>query len=222
MKSEKLLAWWSQYKALLLFIVLMSVFRSSIADWNDVPTGSMKPTIIEGDRIVINKLAYDLRVPFTHYSLLRMADPERGDIVIFDSQAVNKRLVKRVVGLPGDEISMWNNILYINGQRLDYTNLNANVEHIEREEDLLGVNHRIQVKPAVGGLSGSLMANMAPVTVPPDHYFVLGDNRDNSSDSRVIGFIPREEIIGRSRTVALSLNYERAYLPRGDRFLHRL
>lgn len=78
---------WKENKSFLLFIALMFVFRSAVADWNEVPTGSMKPTIVEGDRILVNKLAYDIRVPFTHIPLLKISDPARGDIIIFDSKA---------------------------------------------------------------------------------------------------------------------------------------
>ena len=113
-------SYWKDNRSFLLFILLMMVFRSAIADWNDVPTGSMKPTIIEGDRILVNKMAYDLRVPFTHIPLLKRADPVRGDIIIFDSSAADKRLVKRVIGLPGEVIAMRNNRLIINGRQLAY------------------------------------------------------------------------------------------------------
>src|SRR5687768_2214405 len=91
-------------RGFILFIFLMLVFRSSFADWNTVPTGSMKPTIVEGDRIWVNKLAYDVRIPFTSISVHQIADPQRGDIVVFDSKAAGNRLVKRVIGLPGDVV----------------------------------------------------------------------------------------------------------------------
>ncbi|MGY0627054.1 MAG: signal peptidase I, partial [Paraglaciecola chathamensis] len=112
-------------KSVLLFIVLMCVFRSAIADWNEVPTGSMQPTIVEGDRIWVNKLAYDVSTPFVNYSLLKLADPIRGDIIVFDSAPADKRLVKRVVGIPGDTIAMIDNVLYINQQPLSYENIVA-------------------------------------------------------------------------------------------------
>src|SRR5712671_1022116 len=100
--KRRLVGLWREYRGFALFVVLMVVFRSSLADWNTVPTGSMKPTILEGDRIWVNKLAYDLRLPLTGVSLYRLADPQRGDIVVFDSKAADTRLVKRVIGLPGD------------------------------------------------------------------------------------------------------------------------
>src|SRR5215208_5826666 len=106
---------WKENKSLLVFLALMFVFRSSFADWNTVPTGSMKPTILEGDRLLVNKMAYDIRIPFTHVSLYEVGDPVRGDIVIFDSKAANTKLVKRVVGVPGDVVELRDNILFING-----------------------------------------------------------------------------------------------------------
>ncbi len=202
-----------QHLSLLTFLLLMVVFRSAVADWNVVPTGSMKPTIVEGDRILVNKMAYDLRVPFTHVSLRKFDDPQRGDIVIFDSKVSGKRLVKRVIGLPGDSIEMHDNILKINGKALRYKPVEANL----RNEDLLGTGHFVQTRK-----SGSRLSSFYPVTVPDEHYFVMGDNRDNSADSRVIGFVPRHEVVGRSKTVVMSLNYDNHYLPRMDRFLRTL
>ncbi|MDO6558739.1 signal peptidase I [Paraglaciecola chathamensis] len=204
-------------KSVLLFIVLMCVFRSAIADWNEVPTGSMQPTIVEGDRIWVNKLAYDVSTPFVNYSLLKLADPVRGDIIVFDSAPADKRLVKRVVGIPGDTIAMIDNVLYINQQPLSYENNVAKGHFSEVTENLLGVQHRIRVAN-----NGSRLSSFTPLTIPADYYLAMGDNRDNSADSRVIGLIPRDEIIGRANKVVMSLNYDNYYLPRTERFLHTL
>ncbi|QHJ10539.1 Signal peptidase I [Paraglaciecola mesophila] len=204
-------------KSVLLFIVLMCVFRSAIADWNEVPTGSMQPTIVEGDRIWVNKLAYDVSTPFVNYSLLKLADPIRGDIIVFDSAPADKRLVKRVVGIPGDTIAMIDNVVYINQQPLSYENKAAKEYFSEVTENLLGVQHRIRVAN-----NGSRLSSFAPLTIPADYYLAMGDNRDNSADSRVIGLIPRDEIIGRASKVVMSLNYDNYYLPRPERFLHTL
>src|SRR5271170_1702798 len=107
-------------KPLLITVLVLFVFRSAIADWNDVPTGSMKPTIIEGDRVFVNKLAYDLKVPFTTWHIAQWDNPKRGEVVVFFSPADEMRLVKRVVGLPGDKIEMVNDRLLINGRAADY------------------------------------------------------------------------------------------------------
>jgi len=197
---------------------LMLVFRSAVADWNDVPTGSMKPTIVEGDRIYVDKLAYDLRVPFTLHSLIKLADPQRNDIIIFESAAADKRLVKRVIGIPGDVVAMKNNKLYLNGQASSYQSLKvqpsvANTNELIVQESLATATHNIRLNK-----QASSLANFSSVKVPEGFYLVLGDNRDNSADSRVIGFVPRHEIIGRSNKVVMSLNYDNYFLPRAERF----
>lgn len=204
---------WAEHRGFIAFFVLMFCFRSAIADWSDVPSGSMKPTLLEGDRISVNKMAYDLRIPFTHISLYKIADPARGDIAIFDSQVADKRLVKRVIGLPGDKVAMENNRLLINGQPISYQPLLAD----DKLELLPGKTHALRTNS-----HDSRFANFDAVTVPADHYLMLGDNRDNSADSRVIGFVPRSEFVGRSRGVVLSVNYDNYFLPRGDRFLKEL
>lgn len=208
---------WKENRSLIIFLLLMFVFRSAVADWNEVPTGSMKPTIIEGDRILVNKMAYDLRVPFTHISLFKFGDPVRGDIVIFDSAVSGKRLVKRIVGVPGDVVEMRDKVLFINGKALDYQVVEQDPHAIYRKENLLGVEHIIRLVNAESG-----MANFSAIKVPEGHYLALGDNRDESADSRVIGFVPRKEIVGRSRSVVLSFNYDNFYIPRSERFFHRL
>jgi signal peptidase I len=209
---------WREYKGFALFVVLMVVFRSAVADWNDVPTGSMKPTIVEGDRILVNKLAYDLRIPLTHVSLHRIADPRRGEIVVFDSKAADTRLVKRVIGLPGDVVEMRDNRLKINGVEARYSQVERTSGAIFATESYGAMTHRVELSPTgVGPLS-----SFGPVVVPEGHYLMLGDNRDNSADSRVRGFIPRAEIVGSTNTVVLSLDYTRSYLPRMDRLFHAL
>src|SRR5881398_2860983 len=105
-----------EIKVFLVMILIISSLRSALADWNDVPTGSMKPTIQEGDRVVVNKLAYDLKVPFTMIELAKWGDPKRGDIVVLFSPEDGVRLVKRVVAVPGDRIEMRDEQLFVNGR----------------------------------------------------------------------------------------------------------
>ena len=217
MKRELARAW-RENKGFALFVVLMIVFRSALADWNEVPSGSMNPTIIEGDRIFVNKVAYDLRVPLTHISIRRFADPERGDIVVFDSKAAGMRLVKRVIGVPGDIVEMKDNRLTINGVEARYSNVEPAAHGIFAVESYGDMRHRIELAP--GGTS--YLSTFGPVRVPQGSYLVLGDNRDNSADSRVRGFVPREEIVGNARTVVLSFDYDNHYLPRAERFFHGL
>ena len=215
---NKLTRAWNEYRGFALFVVLMVVFRSALADWNVVPSGSMKPTILEGDRILVNKLAYDLRIPLTHITVHNFADPKRGDIVVFDSRAADLRLVKRVIGLPGDTVLMRDNRLIINGIEARYSNIERRSDAVFVTESYPGLSERIELVP--DGVSR--LSSFGPVKVPKDRYLVLGDNRDNSADSRVYGFVPRDEIVGNAKTVVLSLDYDRHYLPRLDRFLHPL
>ncbi|MFT4929495.1 MAG: signal peptidase I [Phenylobacterium sp.] len=209
---------WNNNKQLVLFLVLMSVFRSAVADWNTVPTGSMKPTIVEGDRIGVIKMAYDLRVPFTHTSLYAISDPKRGDIVVFESAAADMRMVKRVIGLPGETIAMNGGTVLINGESANYEMTTSNDHLMMFNESTGDMNHPIQVLQQRSGVGDSF----ASVVVPEDHYLVLGDNRRNSSDSRVYGFIPRSEIVGRAASVVMSFNYDNYYIPRKERFFKPL
>lgn len=206
---------WRENKSFIIFLSLMFIFRSACADWNTVPTGSMNPTIIEGDRIAVNKMAYDLRIPFTNISLVKLADPQRGEIAVFDSKVSDKRLVKRVIGIPGDRVAMINNQLVINGTPVQYEKSDGNLDQLEH---LFGVTHRVRISNP----NDHPFANFPTVVVPAGHYLMLGDNRDKSADSRVIGFVPRDEFVGRSRAVVVSLNYDNFYLPRTDRFFKSL
>ena len=118
---KKLKLFWKGWGySIFVAVVIASSFKSAIADWNVVPTGSMKPTIVEGDRIFINKLAYDLKIPYTTRHIAEWGAPQRGDIVVFYSPADGRRLVKRVVGIPGDVIEMHNDHLTINGRHITY------------------------------------------------------------------------------------------------------
>lgn len=204
-------------RSLICFLVLMSVFRSSFADWNTVPTGSMQPTILEGDRILVNKMAYDIRIPFTRTPVYKTSDPDRGDIIIFDSEVSGLKLVKRVIGIPGDVVELKNNILHINGVQSSYENIASTRSTVDLSENMLGIKHFVRVNK-----TGSALSTFKPVVVPADYYLALGDNRDNSSDSRVIGFVPRSEIVGRTKSVVMSFDYDNYYLPRSDRFFHEL
>jgi signal peptidase I len=219
----------AEYKSLLIFFGLMLCFRSAVADWMYVPSGSMNPTIVEGDRILVDKQAYGLRIPFTTVRLTHGADPQRGDIVIFPSPEDGITLVKRVVGLPGDSIEMRNERLLINGTPIDYAPLTAvaadaelpNVtraqEHDFMTENLADREHAIMLLPR-----RQADRSFGPVVVPAGQYLVLGDSRDNSKDSRYIGFVPRDSIVGRAFGVAWSLDAERWYRPRGDRLFKSL
>ena len=205
-----------------LMILAVFSFRSAIADWNDVPTGSMRPTIMIGDRIVVNKLAYDLRIPFTDLILASWSAPERGDIVTCWSPESGDRLVKRVVAIPGDTIAMQGGKVLINGQSLAYEATTAELseslpDRVFFTEDLSGVKHTVAFDPQKRALR-----DFKPVRLEEGKYFLMGDNRDNSADSRYFGFVDRSAICGRVIGLAFSLDHDNHYLPRGDRFLTAL
>lgn len=205
-------------KLFLIFIVLMSVFRSAVADWYTIPSGSMMPTIEVGDRITVNKMAYDLRIPFSNTALIRLDEPKRDDIIVFNSKAADKRLIKRVIALPGDHVAMKNEVLTINGVIASYDTINETSEELTLQETIIG-DHRIV---RIDKKRQSPLANFSEVIVPKDHYLVLGDNRGNSADSRVYGFVPRKELLGRASYVAFSLDYNKYFLPKSKRFIKSL
>ena len=215
--------WLDWGRPFLVVAVVLTTLRSSLADWNDVPSGSMNPTILEGDRIFVNKLAYDLKVPFTTWHVAEWGDPERGDIVVFYAPDTGVRMVKRVVGLPGDTVELRSNVLLINGEPMPYSPPDqAAVDAIVADqrpfhefatEALAGVDHAVMLTPRLRSAR-----TFGPVTVPAGEYFMLGDNRDNSRDSRYFGFVPRAAIVGQAKAVAVSVDPRRHYWPRWQRF----
>ena len=182
----------------------------------------MKPTILEGDRVFVNKLAYDLKVPFTTWHITQWSNPQRGDIVVFFSPKDGTRLVKRVIGLPGDTVELRNEQLVINGQPVDYAapdpDMAAQVSGPERERGIFATEKLSTGSHAVMAINGvPAMRTFPPIQVPTDHYFMMGDNRDNSFDSRYFGPVARDQIVGRATSVVLSLNKENHWLPRWNR-----
>ena len=220
--------WWrKEIRGWLVIGLLVFSLRSSLADWSDVPTGSMKPTILEGDRVFVNKLAYDLKVPFTTRHLAEWNNPHRGDIVVFFSPHDGKRLVKRVVGLPGDTIELRSNGLVLNGEAVEYKpiaeELLRDVASADRArqvyatEQLPGQRHAVAAIPSVPALR-----NFGPYRVPEGSYFMMGDNRDDSFDSRYYGPVERRRIVGQATAVVLSFDRAHYWLPRWQRFFTSL
>jgi signal peptidase I len=220
--------WWrKEIRPLLVLALVLFSIRSSLADWNDVPSASMQPTILVGDRLFVNKLAYDLKVPFSTWHLAQWSDPRRGDIVVFYSPYDGKRLVKRVVGLPEDTVELRNDQLVINGNPVDYAPLPAEISDQLPEADrqrsvfaterLSGHPHAVMAIPALPA-----KRTFGPVQVPEGHYFMMGDNRDNSFDSRFFGVVERKRIVGKATAVVLSLDRNHYWLPRGQRFFRPL
>ncbi len=227
LRSRALRLWRTEVRPLLVLGLVLFSIRSSLADWNDVPSGSMKPTILEGDRIFVNKLAYDLKIPFTTWHLAEWSQPRRGDIVVFYSPYDGRRLVKRVVGLPGDTLELRNNVLVLNGQPVEYKPIAEELlgyvspadraSHVFAAEQLPNSAHSVAAFPAV-----SAKRTFGPVVVPEGHYFMMGDNRDDSFDSRFYGAVERKRIVGRATAIVLSFDKTHHWQPRWGRFFSSL
>jgi signal peptidase I len=227
--GSSLRLFWREWRGYVLFFCLIWVpLRSAVVDYNPVPTGSMAPTILEGDVVWVNKLAYGLRVPLTTWHVAKWADPQRGDIVVVLSPLDGTRLVKRVVGVPGDTLEMVDNQLWLNGRALDYSaplrdhrpTIASELRGaaVFAEENLDGVHHTVMALAGVRGAPRSF----APVTVPRHAFFLMGDSRDNSFDSRAYGWADRDAILGKARGILVSLDINDTYRLRTDRFFEPL
>jgi signal peptidase I len=216
-----------EWRGFCFFALLLFAGRSAIADWNRIPSGSMEPTLYVGDLVLVNRMAYDLKVPFTTKHLKTWGDPKRGDIVVFYKPEDGQRLVKRVIGTPGDRIELIDNTLLINGkaiaqptaeQALHYPLPKDEVEEAIVVNERLGrTTHQMMLLPNTPSLK-----NFPEITVPDGEFFMMGDNRDASGDSRYFGFVPRKEILGKVQRVIISWDKENAYKLRTGRTLQTL
>src|SRR5512140_354740 len=212
-------SWIKRNRGFLVFLLALGLFRTAVADWNPIPSASMRPTLLEGDVVLVNRLAYDLKVPLTDHSLARLGEPARGDVVTFTSPRDGVRLIKRIVAVPGDVVEMRDEKLTINGVAAAYSRPSAAQQSghgpagVQVTESLGNREHAIQFLPDVPA-----MRRFGPLVVPRDSYFVLGDNRDNSADSRYIGFVPRSLLIGRAHHMLVSADIMSNWMPRLDRF----
>ena len=206
--------------AMALFLVFM--VRSSLIEAFKIPSGSMIPTLLVGDHIFVNKFAYGLKVPFTEWFmdspvyLIKAAPPSRGDIIVFKyPKDESLYYIKRVIGTPGDTIELKNKELYINGNLMPRKSVSSDrlSDVMKLLEDSTYARPSLEVFEEELGThqatimldNGSYMpTSFGPVTVPPDHYFVMGDNRDASNDSRYWGFVPMKNIRGRAIVIWLS------------------
>jgi signal peptidase I len=217
--------WWVEY-SVSFFPVILVVFllRSFLFEPFKIPSGSMIPTLLIGDFILVNKFTYGIRLPVINKKIVDINNPERGDVMVFRyPEDPSLDYIKRVVGVPGDKISYQNKRLSVNGQPVGLRQLD---DYLSKErmqfsrryvESLAGREHEILVEDdAPAGLphsaafphAGNCIYNTSGLTctVPPGHYFMMGDNRDNSSDSRVWGFVPDENIVGKAFFIWLNMN----------------
>jgi len=189
---------WSFFPILLIVFLL----RSFLFEPFRIPSGSLEPSLLIGDFILVNKYEYGVRLPILHKKMFDVGSPQRGDIFVFRWPPNPSVLfIKRVIGLPGDHVSYVNKILKINGKVIpqeydktttDYDEMGNSIEVVQKNEDLLGIKHNIYQIPARLGM------DFNDIVVPPGMYFAMGDNRDNSADSRFFGFVPDENIVGKA------------------------
>jgi signal peptidase I len=218
--------WIKENRGLLIFLIGFAFFRTAIADWNPIPSGSMRPNLLEGDVVLVNRLAYDFKLPLTDVIVAHIADPKRGDIVTFSSPKEGTRLIKRIIGLPGDRIEMRNEVLFVNGKAAEYSGqemLQEPLEHggtiaaLRVTESIAQQNRRVQLLAGVPARN-----TFGPLTVPAGNYLMLGDNRDNSADSRYFGFVPRHLLVGQAKRILVSADILGNWHPRTERFGQRL
>ncbi|MBL4566654.1 MAG: signal peptidase I [Porticoccus sp.] len=196
---------WIEYSgAFFPVLIVVFVLRSFLYEPFQIPSGSMIPTLKVGDFILVNKYSYGLRLPVSGSKVISVGSPERGDVMVFFPPNDDRYFIKRVIGLPGDEIRIVNNQLYVNGaaaKQEPLSDMSDDPRFVLAEENLTGVKHRIQK----GKIPGRLGRDYS-IVVPSGHYFMVGDNRDNSSDSRVWGPVPEENIVGKA--VAVWMHWE--------------
>ena len=192
-------------RSLFPVFLIVVVIRSFIFEPYLVPTGSLEPTVLPGDFLLVSKFSYGLRVPLTRHTFYHVNEPERGDIVVFrypPNPSIN--YVKRVVGVPGDHVSYISKVLYINGKEAKQREISTKREPLvyssvkEYSEDLAGVTHDILINRYDQSF------DFKNVVVPEGYYFMMGDNRDNSLDSRFWGFVPEKDLVGKADLIWLS------------------
>ncbi|MAR92138.1 MAG: signal peptidase I [Pseudomonadales bacterium] len=185
-------------------LVVVLVLRSFLVEPFKIPTGSMIPTLLVGDYILVNKFAYGLRLPILGYEIVPIGKPETGDIMVFkypEQPSIN--YIKRVVGVPGDVVRYENKTIYLNGEPVKQV----------LEAQLPPAHPQIKIyNETLGGVDHDIMITLERPTEPPmtwtvpeDHYFVLGDNRDNSRDSRFWGFVPDRYVVGKAFAIWMSM-----------------
>ena len=187
-------------KSFFPIILLVFFIRSFVAEPFKIPSGSMMPTLLAGDFILVSKFSYGIRVPILNYTMIEVDKPKRGDVFVFHyPPKPSIDYIKRVVGLPGDVIEYKSKTLYINNKKIEQTFVDKypyvmnEIHHIEAKE----------FKEALGNVNHSILIHDLPgenfkFEVPQGHYLAFGDNRDNSADSRVWGFVPEHNLVGRA------------------------
>ena len=201
-------------RSLFPVLLIVLVFRSFLFEPFKIPSGSMIPTLLVGDFIVVNKFSYGIRLPVLNKKIIDIGEPERGDVVVFRyPKDTSVNFIKRAIGLPGDTIAYRDKQLFINGEKVEETaagrfgssDVKCTTPAVDASlfwEQLGNANHNILLHDRSGSRNGQWV-------VPEGHYFMMGDNRDRSNDSREWGFVPEENILGRAVGIWLNFDFEK-------------
>ncbi|MEO5588552.1 MAG: signal peptidase I [Gemmatimonadaceae bacterium] len=215
-QQSSLRRFWENFKALLSALLFFIFLRTFIVEAYRIPSGSMIPTLLVGDWLFVNKLVYGPHIPFTNTSLPGYKNPSRGDVVVFKSPTQtdqpwdpNPTLVKRLVGTPGDTLFMRKGVLYNNGavSRFNFPPLSGDLAY-DSDDPLFDWQKRVGLTASRFGAAPEQPShdNWGPIVVPPGHYFMMGDSRYNSKDSRYWSFVPRENVRGQPMFVYYAYN----------------
>ena len=203
--------WYVEYaKSFFPVLIIVLILRSFIAEPFRIPSGSMMPTLLIGDFILVNKFSYGIRLPVIHTKVVDLGEPERGDVVVFRyPKNPSVDYIKRIVGVPGDHIAYYDKQLYVNGNpaTLDLMGEYAEIDpaqarpgEILLSEDLTGVEHDILIDKTRMSVEGEFV-------VPEGAFFVMGDNRDNSNDSRFWGVVPEANLVGKAFMIWMNWDF---------------
>jgi signal peptidase I len=220
--KEPLLVEYSRSFFPVIFVVL--ILRSFLVEPFRIPSGSMMPTLLVGDFILVNKFSYGIRLPVLNTKIIELGKPQRGDPVVFRYPVQPQDdYIKRVVGLPGDTIYYKDKTIYLNGKAMGQTQIGHYAAFgsgarmtgaLKYVENLDGVEHNILIDPTLPNFAnGCQFLARGPITVPEGQYFVMGDNRDHSNDSRCWGFVPDENLVGKAFGIWMSWDSELDAVP---------
>jgi len=201
-------------RGLLALLLFMAMFRTAVADWSYVPSGSMEPTLFAGDYLWVDKTRYGPTLPLLNTRLVSWNQPERGDVVTFIPPHRDQLFVKRVIAVPGDRVRLDGRDIFVNDQKLSVEYQPGSAWPLSAEERIGERTHLVQF-----GSDPRRPVSRDEFIVPQRRYFVLGDNRDNSADSRFWGFVEEDRIMGRVTRVGWSFSERR---PLRERLAHRI
>lgn len=216
--------WWVEYsRAFFPVILIVLLLRSFLVEPFRIPSGSMMPTLLVGDFILVNKFSYGVRLPVINKKVLDVGRPETGDVVVFRFPPdPSKDYIKRIIGVPGDKVDYRKKALYINDKLVPQDRLGTyagkgsglNMSGFDHNEEFLGkVKHSVLIDTRSPDNPRCQVLANGPITIPPGYYFAMGDNRDRSSDGRCWGLVPDENLVGKAFFIWFNLDFDASWVP---------